>query len=94
MHLGKVQRILVFVIFMKFLRFVVYGQFKPAASDTEMLDFSIRFKSVKCFVNYSRLKLHFCYVKAHSRTLTSLNIATTFLENFVGPSNVRSSPFK
>lgn len=67
---------------------VVEAQFQ-SATDNRMMDFSIRIKSIKCIVNASKVKLNFCYVKAQSRTLTSVNVGAELLDDFVAPSKVR-----
>lgn len=67
---------------------VAEAQFQ-SATDNKMMDFAIRIKSIKCIVNVSKVKLNFCYVKAHSRTLTSVNVGAELLEDFVAPSKVR-----
>lgn len=91
MHSNANSKVLVLFIMMGFFKIIVSGQWKSAVNDHEMFDFSIRFQSIKCFVNESRYKLHYCYIKAHSRTLTSVNIALTYLEKYVGPSKVTIS---
>lgn len=68
---------------------VAEAQFQSATTDNKMMDFSIRIKSMKCNVNASKVKLYFCYVKAQSRTLTSVNVGAELLEDFVAPSKVR-----
>lgn len=52
-------------------------------------DFSIRYKSIKCIVaDPSKVRLDNCYVKAYSRTFSSLNGRLETFESFEHPSNV------
>lgn len=74
-----------FLVFaLEFITFAIY-----VASD-DFYDFSLRYKSIKCVVaDPSKLKIHSCYVKAFSRTFTSLYGRIELFEEFVYPSKVR-----
>lgn len=74
------------ILFLTSLRLAAAVNFNVEPTSTE---FALRFKSIKCTIaDPSKVKMNFCYVKAHSRTLTSINAGFELLENFEFPSNV------
>lgn len=58
-------------------------------SESDVHEFSLRYKSIKCLVaDPSKVKMNFCYIKAHSRKLTSINVGLELYENYEFPSKV------
>jgi hypothetical protein len=55
---------------------------------TDNITVSLPFKSIKCFVYDGMLVLKFCFIKAHSRTMTSINLVGIVLKEARGPIEV------
>lgn len=63
--------------------------FREEIIKTENVTISLRFKSVKCFVDDPKLaKLTTCVVKALSRTLTTINLGFEIFKDVSGPIDV------
>lgn len=66
-----------------------YGAFKfNDNQQSDHMGITLRFKAIKCNVNKDVVKLHYCFIKAHSRTESSLNVGFDLLEDYETPSQV------
>jgi hypothetical protein len=79
----KISIVIIFLILSKITILPILA-FRGELPQGEKMPFSFRFKNLKCNVTAKeKVKQNFCYIKAHSRTLTSLNIGFEFLEDVV-----------
>lgn len=88
--LNKAESKVSMKIFIILINFIYFSYcLKGEIEKTENVTISIRFKSCKCFVDDPEyLKLGFCFIKAHSRTVTSINIGGAVLKDVPAPIRV------